>query len=118
MTDETNKYVEYKKEVEQVRQVKSARVRCWGVALSHLFVPPIASIIYATKTGKWAPTLVATGVGVVGVPLMAVDLGITLGVVAPVTSAAMLINQVKDDRRRQQFIGPEQADMAYFAKGF
>ena len=50
--------------------------------------------------------------------MMAIDLGITLGIAAPVTSAAMLINQVKDDRRRQQFIGPEQADMAYFAKGF
>ena len=118
MTEQTKDYATYKKEMEEMRQIKSARVRCWGVALSHLFVPPIVSIVYATKTGKWAPTLVATGVGVVGIPLMAVDLGITLGVVAPVTSAAMIINQVKDDRRRQQFIGPEQADMAYFAKGF
>ena len=118
MTEQAKDYAAYKKEVEEMRQVKSARVRCWGVAVSHLFVPPIASIIYATKTGKWAPTLVATGIGVVGIPLMMVDLGITIGVVAPVTSAAMLINQVKDDRRRQQFIGPEQADMAYFAKEF
>ena len=30
----------------------------------------------------------------------------------------MIINQVKDDRRRQQFIGPEEADMAAFSKGF
>jgi hypothetical protein len=30
----------------------------------------------------------------------------------------MIINQVKDDRRRQQFISPEEADMAAFAKGF
>ena len=118
MTKQAKDYAAFKKEEEQMRQIKSSRVRCWGVALSHCILPPISSVVYATKTGKWAPTLVATGVGVIGIPLMAVDLGITLGVVAPVTSAAMIINQVKEDRRRQQFIGPEQADMAYFAKGF
>ena len=118
MTEQTKDYATYKKEVEEMRQIKSARVRCWGVAVSHFFLAPLASVIYATKTGKWAPTLVATGVGVVGIPMMAIDLGVTLGIAAPVTSAAMLINQVKDDRRRQQFIGPEQADMAYFAKEF
>lgn len=118
MTDSNKKtFAEYQKEKEQLRQTKSARVRCWGVAVSHLFLPPIASIVYAVKTGKWTGTLVATGVGVVGIPLAVVDFGVTAAIAAPITSAAMIINQVKDDRRRQQFIGPEEADMAYFARG-
>ena len=118
MSNQTNDYLEYKKEMEHVRQIKSARVRCWGIALSHFLIAPLASVVYATKTGKWAPTMIATGAAVVAVPIAAVDYGITLSLAPPITSAVMLINQVKDDRRRQQFIGPEQADMAYFAKGF
>ena len=103
---------------EKARQVKSSRVRCWGVAVSHFFLPPLASIVYASKTGRWAPTIVATGVGVVGIPLAIVDMGITACIAAPLTSAAMIINQVKDDRRRQKFIGPEEADAIFFAKSF
>ena len=103
---------------EEFRQVKSARVRCWGVALGHLFLPPVASIVYATKTEKWAPTLVATGVAVVGIPLAMADMGLTAAVAAPVTSALMTINQIKDDRKRKQFVGPEEADVAYFSRSF
>jgi hypothetical protein len=116
MSETKMTYGEFQAKKEEQRQVKSARVRCWSVAVSHLLFAPVASVVYGAKTGKWAPTLVATGIGVVGVPMMAVDLGLTLGIAAPVTSAAMLINQVKDDRRRQQFVGPEEADMAYFSR--
>ena len=118
MTTTTTDYAEFKARKEEARQVNSARVRCWGVALGHFFLPPVASVAYAVKTGKWAPTLFATGAAVVATPIAAVDLGITLAVVPPLTSAVMIINQVKDDRRRQQFISPEEADMAAFAKGF
>ena len=55
---------------------------------------------------------------VVGVPLAVVDMGITAGLLAPITSAVMIVNQVKDDRRRQGFIGPEEADVAYFSRSF
>ena len=103
---------------EDYRQVKSARVRCWGVALAHFFLPPVASVVYATKTEKWAPTLVVTGVALVGLPMMVIDLGVTLGIAAPVTSAVMTINQIKDDRKRKGLLGPEQADVAYFSRSF
>ena len=73
-------------------------------------------MIYATKTGKWAPTAISTGIAVVCVPVAVVDAGITLSFVPPTASAVMLINQVKKDRNRQQFVGPEEADMAYFSK--
>ena len=109
-------YAEFQKDQEELRQIKSARVRCWGVAVSHIFLPPIFSVVYALKIGKWKPTLIATGVGLVGVPLTSIDMGLTLTVAAPVTSAAMIINQVKDDRRRQQFLLPEDADKALYER--
>lgn len=103
---------------EDFRQVKSSRVRCWGVVLGHLLCAPIASILYSAKTEKWAPTLVATGVAVVGAPLVVLDAGLTAGIVAPVTSMVMTVNQVKEDRKRKGFVGPEQADVAYFTRSF
>ena len=116
MTKTKLNYSEYKQKEEEQRQVKSSRVRCWGVAVWHLLpLPFIPSIVYATKTGKWLPTIVATGVAGVGVPLAVVDMGLTAGIVAPAASAIMLINQVKEDRRKQQFLGPEEADVAYFS---
>ena len=115
---ESDRYTAALSAGEDYRQVKSSRIRCWGVALAHFFLPPVASVVYATKTEKWAPTLVATGVAAVGVPLMVVDLGITLTVAAPVTSAVMTINQIKEDRKRKGFLGPEQADVAYFSRSF
>jgi len=118
MTTTTTDYAEFKTRKEEARQVNSARVRCWGVALAHFALPPVASVAYSVKTGKWAPTLVATGAAIVAIPVAAVDFGITLTLVPPITSAVMIINQVKDDRRRQQFISPEEADMAAFSKGF
>ena len=81
MTTTTTDYAEFKVRKEEARQVNSARVRCWGVALGHFILPPVASVAYAVKTGKWAPTLVATGAAIVATPLAVVDLGITLMVV-------------------------------------
>ena len=116
MTEEKLSYSEYKAKAEEERQIKSARTRCWGVALSHFILAPVASIAYGVKVGKWAPTLTATGVALVATPVAMIDYGITFTLVPPITSAVMIINQVKDDRRRQQLIGPEQADAAYFAR--
>ena len=118
MTTSTTDYAEFKARKEEARQINSARVRCWSVVLGHFILPPLSSVAYAVKTGKWAPTLIATGTAVITAPLAALDMGVTMTVVPPLTSAVMIINQVKDDRRRQQFISPEEADMAAFAKGF
>jgi hypothetical protein len=103
---------------EDLRQVKSSRVRAWAVATGHILLAPLASVVYCTKTEKWTPFFVGTGMAVVGIPLAVIDMGVTSGILAPITSAAMIINQVKDDRRRQGFIGPEEADVAYFSRSF
>ena len=115
---ETERYTAAAKSGEDFRQVKSSRVRCWGVVLGHMLMAPVASIIYSAKTEKWAPTLVATGVAAVGVPFAFVDMGITATIAAPVTSIVMTVNQVKEDRKRQGFVSPEEADAAYFSRSF
>ena len=116
MTQEKLSYGEFRARAEEERQLKTARTRCWGVALAHFVMAPVASVAYSAKIGKWAPTLVSTGIAVVAVPVAAIDAGFTLALAPPITSAVMIINQIKDDRKRLQFISPEEADMAYFAR--
>ncbi len=115
---ETKRYNAAAASGEDFRQIKSSRVRCWGVVLAHFFMAPVASVVYSAKTERWAPTLAATGVFAVGVPLVVVDAGLTATLAAPVTSIVMTVNQVKEDRKRKGFVSPEQADAAYFSRSF
>ena len=101
---------------EEVRSLKSARVRCWGVAAAHFVLPPAASAVYCSKTGKWLPFAVGTGVAFAGIPLAIFDLGFTAAIGAPAASAALIINQVQEDRRKNKFTLPEEADAAYFSR--
>ena len=99
-----------------VKDLKRAKTRCWGIWVSHFFLAPIASVVYAAKTENWLPTAVATGVAVVGVPLAVIDLGITTCIVAPVTSAAMLAGKVQEARRKQGLFIPEEAEAKLYQK--
>ena len=101
--------------IERVNDAKQARVRLGIAWLTHLFtIAPVASIVYATKTGNWVPTLAATGVAVVGVPLAALDLGFTLAVAPPVTSAVLLTTATTSKRNKLGIIDPLQADSIYY----
>jgi uncharacterized membrane protein YccF (DUF307 family) len=94
--------------------LKRAKTRCWGIWVSHLFLAPVASCVYAAKTNNWLPTAVATGVAVVGIPLAVIDLGITTAIAAPVTSAAMLSGKVQEARRKKGIFIPEEAEAKLF----
>jgi hypothetical protein len=72
--------------------------------------------VYAIKTENWVPTLVGTGVAIVGLPLAMIDLGITASIIAPVASAALFIKRGMTKRQEFQFLTPEQADLALFEK--
>ena len=91
-----------------------AKTRCWGIWVSHLFLAPVASIVYASKTNNWMPTAIATGIAVVGLPLAVIDIGITTGIIAPVTSAAMLTGKVQEARRKKGIFLPEEAEAALY----
>ena len=94
--------------------LKRAKTRCWGIWLSHLACAPIASIVYSAKTNNWLPFAVGTGVAIVGLPLAVIDIGITTGIVAPITSAAMLSGKVQEARRKKSIFMPEEAEAALY----
>jgi hypothetical protein len=109
-------YKDYMAAKAEVAALKQARVRVWGVVASHIVLAPVASVVYAIKTENWVPTLVGTGVAVVGIPLALIDLGITASIIAPVASASLFIKKALHKRNEFQFLTPEQADMALFEK--
>ena len=100
-------FVEYK-------DLNRAKTRCWGIWVSHLLLAPVGSIVYAAKTNYWIPTVVGTGIALVGIPLAVIDLGITAGIAAPVTSAAMLTGKVCESRRKRGILTADQAEQKIF----
>ena len=102
--------MEYQEQID----LKRAKTRCWGVWLSHFFLSPVASAVYCAKTNYWLPFGVATGVAVVGLPIALFDLGITTGIVAPVTSAAMISGKIQESRRKKGYFLPEEAEAALY----
>ena len=95
---------------EQIGDLKLARVRQGLNGLGHFISGPIASVYYGAKTGYWVPTLAATGVAVVAVPVAVVDFGFTLAVVPPLTSCLMMCSKSSEKRRQLGILMPEQAD--------
>ena len=95
---------------EQIGDLKVARVRQGLNGLAHFISGPIASVVYGAKTGYWLPTLAATGVAVVAVPVAVIDLGFTLAVAPPLTSCLMMCNKSSEKRRQLGILMPEQAD--------
>ena len=95
---------------EQIQDLKVAGVRQVLNGLAHFIAGPVASVAYGAKTGYWTPTLVATGVAVVSVPVAVIDLGFTLAVAPPLTSCLMMCNKSSEKRRQLGITMPEQAD--------
>jgi len=95
---------------EQIADLKVARVRQGLCGLSHFLCAPVASVVYGAKTGYWMPTLAATGVAVIAVPVALVDLGFTLTVAPSLTSCLMMCNKSSETRRKLGILMPEQAD--------
>ena len=96
-------------------EINLARTRCWGIAAWHIVCAPIASVAYASKTGKWGATIAATGVAAVGIPLAIADGGTTFMFAAPATSMLLTIKQVQDGRKRLGITMPQEADAMKFS---
>ena len=115
-TSTATDYNTFLQQKEQHKAVKQARVRVGISWLLHIFtVPPIVSLVYSIKTENYLPVLAATGAAVVGVPMAAVDMGVTFLVAPPVTSAVLLQTKAGERRRQLGIFGPEQADAMAFS---
>ena len=101
---------------EKMKTVKQARVRVGLSWLLHMFtIPPVVSLVYSIKTENYVPVLAATGVAVVSAPLALIDLGLTLAIAPPVTSAVLIGNAASSSRRKLGIFEPEEADMMAFS---
>ena len=91
-------------------EIKQAAIRQGVCGVAHFIGGPLASWYYSIKTGNMIPSLVGTGVAVVGLPFMLVDFGLTAFVGAPVAAATLHITQSAEKRRKLGITMPEQAD--------
>ena len=109
------------------KDLKIARVRIGLMALFHIFLPPIASLVYAIKTEYWTPFVLATVVGLFTTlistivsaaagsdPSASFIIGFiissTLGFIPAGISFFMYQSRAMNIRARNNIIMPEQAD--------
>ena len=102
--------------LQDYRDLNRAKIRCWGIWVSHFVLAPVASAVYSAKANYWSAFWAATGVAAVSLPVAFVDFGLTLSVAPPLTSVLMLQGKVTESRRRKGFFGPEQAEAAMWGQ--
>ena len=109
-------YSDYLNKKNSIAEAKQAASRCWAVVLGHIILPPVSSLYYAAKTNFWKPFWWATGAAAVCVPISIVDAGVTLSLVPPITSGAILVTNAQEKRRKLGIFSPEQADQIVFER--
>ena len=110
----TTDYQSYLQQKEKVKSIKQARVRVGISWVAHFFAGPLASVFYSVKTENFTPVFAATGVAILASPVALIDLGLTLAVAPPVTSAILIQTKAGERRRQLGIFGPEQADAMMF----
>lgn len=82
-----------------------------------LGVGAIGSVIRSAQTGNWRPTLVATGVAAVCLPIASLDMGVTFATIPPVTAGAMFTSKAMSSRKRFGFVLPQEAEAKLYEMG-
>ena len=115
-TPEMSKYAEYQASMEHLADVETARVRGWGYFLGAYLTGPIWPAVIATRTKAWTPFWAGLALGVVSLPLAALDLGILSSVPAAGLGTYLMAEKSKEKRRKLDVLTPEQADVLKFSK--
>ncbi len=122
MTDSTqtnkalNEYEQYQKAQEELADIETARVRGWGYFVGAYFTGPIWPAVIATRTKKWTPFWAGLGLGVLSLPIAAMDLGILSSVPAAGLGTYLMAEKSKEKRRKFNILTAEQADVLKFSK--
>lgn len=103
-------YQEFQAKKERSKVLKLAAVRTGPMIGFHLLCAPVASVVYATKTGEWLPTAAGTGVFVFGLPFALFDLGLTALIGSCAASCILFANKANESRMRLGLFHPYQAD--------
>ena len=116
MTTPTQNYEEYNAKQQELAEIETARVRAWGYMLGAYFTGPIWPAVIASRTKVWTPFWAGLGLGVLSLPLVALDLGIISSVPAAGLGTYLMAEKSKEKRRKLGIIAPEQADVIKFSK--
>ena len=111
MTASTN---DTQAKMERHYDIEIARTRGWAYFVGSYVTGPIFPAIIASRTKVWAPFWVGLGLGIVGLPFIALDLGILSSIPAAAAGTAMMAKQSEEKRRKLGVITPEEADMMRF----
>ena len=110
-------YLEFHEKKQTIKDLRAAKSRCWSSWIWCLGAGCIGTVIRSAQTGNWRPTLVATGIAVVCVPVAAADMGISLATIPPITAGAMFTSKAMSSRKRFGFVLPEEAEAKLFEMG-
>ena len=112
----TTDYAEQLAKEQELADVETARCRGWGYFLGAYLTGPIWPAVIATRTKKWTPFWAGLGLGVISLPLAAMDLGIISSVPAAGLGTYLMAEKSKEKRRKLGVVSPEQADAIKFSK--
>ena len=100
VTEQRGTYQEYRTKKAEIDDLKASAVRCTPMWLLHLLVPPIVSVAYCSKMGKWTPAIAATAAACVTLPLDIAGTAVLTMIVPPAISAAMITKTVTGSRKK------------------
>jgi hypothetical protein len=112
----TTNYEAYAAKEVQLQEIETARVRSWGYFLGAYLTGPIWPAVIASRTKCWTPLWAGLGLGIISLPLAALDLGIISSVPAAGLGTYLMAEKSKEKRRKLDIIAPEQADALKFSK--
>ena len=110
-------YQEYQSKKQNIADIRAAKSRCWASWLWCLGGGAIGSVIQSARTGNWKPTLAATGVALVCIPIATADAGITLATAPPITAGALFTSKAMSSRKKLGIVLPDEADALAWDKG-
>ena len=110
-------YSEFKEKKRNIEDLRAAKSRCWSSWLWCLGAGAIGSVIRSSQTGNWKPTLVATGVAAICLPVAAVDMGLTFATIPPITAGAMFTSKAMSSRKRFGIVIPQEAEAKLYEMG-
>ena len=109
-------YQKYQEIQEELADIETARVRTWGYMVGAYLTGPIWPAVIATRTKKWTPFWAGLGLGVLSLPLAALDLGFISSLPAASLGTYLMAEKSKEKRRKLGIFTPEQADVIKFSK--
>ena len=110
-----NEYLAYEAKKQELAEIETARVRGWGYFLGAYLTGPIWPAVIASRTKCWTPFWAGLGLGIISLPLAALDLSIISSLPAAGLGTYLMAEKSKEKRRKLGIVTPEHADVMKFS---